>query len=83
MRARLIKRKLRRKPTKRLPTEWVLLTRVKSPLHVAVAATRAEFDEEELEQRREEFSARCPALRARGSAGVGRPGRAARRSQPN
>ena len=31
-----------------------MLTRVKSPRHVAVAAARAEFDEEGLERRREE-----------------------------
>src|ERR1044071_1080167 len=54
MRGRLVKRKPLRRPTRRLPAEWVLLTRVKSPRHMAVAAARAEFDEEELERRREE-----------------------------
>ena len=54
MRGRLVKRKPLRRPTRRLPAEWVLLTRVKSPRHMAVAAARAEFDEEALERRREE-----------------------------
>jgi hypothetical protein len=54
MRGRLVKRKPLRRPTRRLPAEWVLLTRVKSPRHVAVAAARGESDEEELVRGREE-----------------------------
>jgi hypothetical protein len=54
MRGRLVRRKPLRRPTRRLPAEWVLLTQVKSPRHVAVAAARAEFDEEELQRRRAE-----------------------------
>jgi hypothetical protein len=54
MRGRLVKRKPLRRPTRRLPAEWVLLTQLKSPQHVAVAAARAEFDEEALGRRREE-----------------------------
>jgi hypothetical protein len=53
IRGRLVKRKPLRKPTKRLPAEWVLLT-VKSPLHVAVAAAREKFDEEGLKRKRDE-----------------------------
>ncbi len=53
LRGRLVKRKPLRKPTKKLPKHWVLLSRVKSPREEAVAAARAEFDEAELQRRRE------------------------------
>jgi hypothetical protein len=53
IRGRLVKRKPLRRPTRKLPATWVLLTPLKSPLHVAVAAVRAEFNEEELKRKRE------------------------------
>src|SRR4051794_19139184 len=51
---RLVRRTPLRKPTRRIPEEWVFLRPVRLPLRVAVAAARAEFNEEGLKRKRDD-----------------------------